>query len=283
MIDCLIIGKGPAGISCAIYLKRYGFNPVVIGKDGGALENASSIENYYGINQISGKDLVEQGISQAIKLGIPVFTEEVIDIIKEENFIVTTSQKVYEAKTVVLACGASRNRYAKADKYEGISYCATCDGFFYRKKKIALIGNGKYMAHELDVLGNMCKDITVFTDGLPLEVSINPSIPVVLDKIISIDGDTHIKMINTMNGSYAIEGCFIAIGNASGFTLAKHLGIGLNGNAIIVDNDFMTNIDGLYACGDSIGGLLQVSKAVSDGAGCATAISKKLKNMKGKA
>ncbi len=276
--DAVIVGKGPAGITCAIYLKRYGYNVLVIGKDGGALEGASLIENYYGIKQISGKDLVKFGIEQAISLGIEVLTDEVINIDKEVNFKVTTARGLYEGKTLVLACGTSRNRYPLADKYEGVSYCATCDGFFYRKKRIALIGNSLYMLHELEVLANMCKDITVFTDGLELEVKLPEGVKVVSDKIINVDGDTHIKAIVTKSGRYEIDGCFIARGKASGFTLAKHLGLGLSDNALRVDDKLMTNISGLFACGDVTGGLLQVSKAVGEGANCAKSISDYLKN-----
>ena len=275
--DSIIIGKGPAGISAAIYLKRYGFNPLVIGKDGGALEKAHLIENYYGIDSISGNDLIDKGISQAKRLGIEILTEEVIDISFFDNLTVTTKDNVYQAKSIVLALGASRNRYAKADKFEGVSYCATCDGFFYRKKKLALIGNGSYMKHELDVLSNISNDITIFTDGLPLEVELDSTFNVVTEKITDIIGDERIKTIVAGN-AYDIEGAFIAKGNASGFTIAKHLGIALDNNSIVVDKDFMTNIPGIFACGDVIGGLLQVSKAVSDGAQCANGVNKFLKN-----
>lgn len=276
--DSIIIGKGPAGISCAIYLKRYGYNPLVIGKDGGALEKAHLIENYYGIESISGHDLIESGINQAKRLGIDVLTEEVLDISFYDNLTVTTKDNIYQAKTVVLALGASRNRYALADKYEGVSYCATCDGFFYRKKRLALIGNTSYMKHELEVLKNITNDITVFTDGLDLEVELDPSVKVITEKIVKINGDEKISSIVTTNHEIFIDGAFIAKGNASGFTIAKHLGIALDNNSIVVDKAFMTNIPGIFACGDIIGGLLQVSKAIADGANCATGINKFLKN-----
>ncbi|MDE7161772.1 MAG: NAD(P)/FAD-dependent oxidoreductase [Anaeroplasmataceae bacterium] len=275
--DCIVIGKGPAGITAAIYLKRYGYTPLVLAKDGGALERVSDIENYYGIPHITGPELLKAGVEQASGLGIRIVEEEVLDLTKEEHFLVTTNAATYEAKTVVLACGTSRNRYAKADAFEGVSYCATCDGFFYRKKKIALIGNGNYMAHECSVLENICKDITIFTDGLPLEAEVSPTIPVVLDSIEKINGDGKIQSIEAGGKTYPIDGAFIAIGKASGFTLAKHLGIELNGSNIVVDSTYMTNIDGLFSCGDSIGGLLQVSKAVGEGANCASFISKYLK------
>ncbi len=270
----IVIGKGPAGISCAVYLKRYGLDVMVIGRDGGALEKVPSIENYYGYTKISGKELLENGYNQAKNLGIEILTEEVVEIMKEEDFTVLTDQNTYRADFVVLACGTSRNRFFLAEPFSNVSYCATCDGFFYRKKKIGLIGNSTYMAHELSVLENMCKDITVFTNGLSLEVTINESIKVVTDKIQSIIGEERLTAIQTETKEYPVDGLFIALGQASGYTFAKHLGIETKDSKIVVDQNFETNIQGLYAIGDLVGGLLQVSKAVSDGAICATAIQK---------
>ena len=159
--DSIIIGKGPAGISAAIYLKRFGFNPLVIGKDGGALEKAHLIENYYGIDSISGNDLIEKGINQAKRLGIEVLTEEVIDISFFDNLTVTTKNNMYQAKTIVLALGASRNRYAKADKFEGVSYCATCDGNFYRGADVAVIGGGNTAFEDALFLANICRKVYI--------------------------------------------------------------------------------------------------------------------------
>lgn len=278
--EIIVIGKGPAGISCAIYLKRYGYNPVVIAKDGGALEHVNEIENYYGFSSISGKELLKNGEEQAKHLEIPILNEEVVSIEKWDDFIVLTNKNEYHADVVVMACGTSRNRFLMAEPYEGVSYCATCDGFFYRKKKVALIGSEEYMKHELSVLMPLCKEVVVFTNGKELNTTLPEQVNVITEVITMIHGDTHIHTIETEHHQEAVDGCFIAIGNASGFTFAKHLGVGLKENKIVVDADFKTNIDGLYACGDVIGGLLQVSKAVGEGAKCATSIVNALKKNK---
>lgn len=276
--DTVVIGNGPCGISCAIYLKRYGFNPIVVGKDMGALAKAHKVENYYGVMPISGAELVELGKKQAIDLGIDVITDEVLSIEFSDGFSVHCKNNIFQAKTIMLALGASRNRVQKAEKFEGcgVSYCATCDGFFYRKKKTAIIGSGEYMAHELEVLKNIIPNLTVFTDGEELAVDVK-DIPVITDKIVSFDGDEILKSITTEKDTYEISGCFIAKGSASGVTIAKHLGLAVDGNYITVDENMMTNIPGIFAGGDIVGGLLQVSKAVSDGAIAATAISNYLK------
>ena len=277
--DSIIIGAGPAGISCAIYLKRYGLNPLVIANDNSVLFDAHEIENYYGINSISGKDLYYNGINQAKSLGIDVINDEAIDITFDMPFIVKTKNQEYSAKTICLALGSPKNKMNKAKKFEGegVSYCAICDGFFYRKKKTGLVGSGDFMLHELEVLKPMIPDLTVFTNGVHVESSLLEGVKVVEDKIVSFDGNEHLESITTTNDTYEIYGCFIAEGAQSSFTFAKHLGLGLDGNNIIVDKNLMTNIPGIFAAGDCIGGLKQIIKAASDGAIAATAINKYLK------
>lgn len=274
--DVIIIGKGPAGISCAIYVKRYGYEPLVIAKDGGALERVDVIENYYGFSSVKGKDLLEAGINQAKSLGVEIVSEEVLSIDKMDIFSVQTKNNTYQSPIVVLACGTSRSRLPLLDQLEKVSYCATCDGFFYRKKRVALIGNGDYMAHELAVLKQICSEVIVFTNGLPLEADVKDC-KVFTEKIIGATGEKQLEGIQLENKTIEVDGCFIAIGSASGFTLAKHLGLALKDNFLMVNDQFETNLPGLYACGDAIGGLLQISKAVSDGACCATALIKALK------
>lgn len=277
--DVIVVGKGPAGISCAIYLKRYGYQVLVIAKDGGALEKVASIENYYGFTQISGKELLMAGEQQAHHLGIEIIEEEVVSIEKLEQFHVTTDKKEYVSQRVVLACGTARSRFPLIDSFKNVSYCATCDGFFYRNKKVAIIGNGTYMMHELSVLKQICKEVIVFTNGQPLNVDIKDTL-VIKDKIEKAEGDSSLTEIIAGNEKVLVDGCFIAIGCASGFTLAKHLGLALEGNFLKVNAQFETNLKGLYACGDAVGGLLQVSKAVGEGASCAEAISKAIKEHK---
>ena len=277
--DCIVIGKGPCGISTAIYLKRYGYNPIVIAKDNGSLEKAHLIENYYGFKSISGIELINNGIEQAKSLGIEIVSDEVLQIEPYDGISVECKNGIYKAKTLMLALGSQKGKLAIASKFEGVgvSYCATCDGFFYRKKKTCIIGNKDYMLHEYEVLKNMIPDLTIFTNGEELLVDVKDA-KVVKEKIVSFNGDEKLESITTVNNTYEMDGAFIAIGSQTAFSLAKHIGIELDGNFIKVDSNMKTNIDGVYAGGDCVGGLLQVSKAVSDGAIAAAAIAKKLKN-----
>lgn len=273
--DTIVIGSGPSGISCAIYLKRFNINVLVVGLDNSPLNSNIKIENYYGFNSIEGKKLFESGINQAKSLGINVINEEVTKIEAGENFIVKTPNDEYFAKTIYLATGKKRKslniKGLKEFEGKGISYCAICDGFLYRNKKIALIGSGNYMKEEYEVLKRFSSNITIFSNGLssdPLAIS---------DKIVEFVGDENLIGIKTENDFYPVDACFIAEGNQDSISFSKHLGLLLddNNNNILI-NDYQTNITGIFAGGDCVGGLLQVSKAVSDGALAANFIKKYL-------
>ena len=287
MYDCIIIGKGPAGISGAIYISRSNLKVLVIGKDDTALKKAHLIENYYGFeNPITGEELFEIGIKQAEKQNIEIKNDEVVDIKWNDNFFtVITVNAEYEAKTILLATGKSRNSAningLKEFEGRGISYCAICDGFFYKNKKIAVIGSGEYALHEAEILKNISDDVTIFTNGR--ELPQNRSIEItnyIEGKIDAIKGkDKASKIILEDNTEYDVDGIFIAEGTASSVDFAKKLGIFLDNNNIKVDENMQTNIPGIYAAGDCTGGLLQISKAVYDGAKSGLSIAKKVKNI----
>lgn len=142
----LLSEKGRHGITASIYLKRSNYNVLVIGKDGGALEKTNKIDNYYGFsNTITGKELLEEGLKQAKRLGILLETDEVLSIEKDEYFIIETRNNDYKAKTVILATGTNRNtpkiKGIKELEGKGVSYCAVCDAFFYRNKEVAVLGS----------------------------------------------------------------------------------------------------------------------------------------------
>lgn len=281
MIDVIVVGGGPAGVSAAIYLKRFKLNVSIIMKDQGTLAKTDHIENYYGIIEpISGKDLFENGIKQAKRLEIPVITEEVLSIDYLDTFTVKTNKAEYEAKTVLLATGANRvNLKVKGFQTfvgKGISYCAICDGFIYRNKKIGLVGNGDFMLEELEILKNFSQDITVFTNGMELSVDVHNT-PLITEPLVEITGDEVIQKLHTANNQYDVDVLFIAMGTPSAADFALRMGAFINKNDIVVDESFMTNIPGLFAAGDCIGGLLQIAKAVDDGAKASLAINKYLR------
>lgn len=270
-MDAIIIGKGPAGISAAVYLRRANLDVTVIGKDFGALGQAQLIENYYGFDRpLTGLELAEAGQRQAERLGIPVRTEEVTAIEADGDFTVRTVQGAYRARAVLLATGKARREPElenfAALKGKGISFCAVCDGFFYRNKPVGVLGNGDYALEEAEQLLRFTPDVTLFTDGLPLPAAMPQTLKGVTAPVRAVLGSERLEGVSTDAGDYPLAGLFVAIGTASAADFAKKIGIGVKDNQLQVNEAFMTNVPGLFAAGDTVGGFLQVSKAVSDGA-----------------
>lgn len=282
MHDVIVIGGGPAGASASIYLQRSKLDVLLIMKDHGTLEKTGHIDNYWGFSDtMDGKELVIKGLEQAKRLGVQIKEEEVLDIEKDlfggHKFTVKTDKETYEGKTVLLATGQSKpNLRVKGFKEytgKGISFCAICDGFIYRNKKIGVVGNKKFMSEELETLSNFTKDITIFTDANELTVDVG-DYKVCHGKITEIKGDEVINQVITENNTYDVDALFIAMGTPSANDFALRMGAIIDKNNIVVDDKHMTNIEGLFAAGDCIGGLLQIAKAVSDGAHAALAINK---------
>lgn len=279
IFDTIVIGIGPAGISAAIYLKRFSKEVLVLGKDFGALEVNSYIDNYYGIEHIKGSDLINKGINQAKNLEIEVLKEEVLEVNLGEIFSVITKNNIYKAKTIFLATGKSRTKLniEGLNQYEGlgVSYCAICDGFIYRGKKLGIVGSSDYMLKELETLKRFTSDITIFTNGKSFK---KEGFNIVEEKLESFYGDKKLKGIKTVNNTYDLDGVFIAEGSANTLSFAKHMGLILDEKNNIMVENFMTNIEGIFAGGDAIGGLQQIVKAASDGALAAFEINKFLKD-----
>ena len=286
MIDVIIIGNGPAGVSAAIYIQRAGLKSLIIGKDAGSLGKAEKIENYYGfVNPISGKKLVSSGLLQAKRLGATYIKDEVIGLYYDGNFTVNTKNKSFTSKSVLIATGTVKNKPKikglKEFEGKGISYCAVCDGFFYRGKNVAVVGNSDYALHEAKELLPLVKSLTLLTNGNNLNTKVPSNVNVDYKKIISIEGEDTVEYINFDDGSTMnFDGIFIAIGSASSSDLAKKIGAEIEKDNIVVDNNLQTNIEGLYAAGDCTGGMLQISKAIYEGSKAGTEIIKFIRKNK---
>lgn len=282
MYDVIVIGSGPAGISASIYLKRAQKNVCIITDGNSALKRTNKIENYYGIVSISGEDLYNVGIKQAEELEIPMVKDEVTNISFEKHFIVRTVNSEYEAKYVVIATGTNRAapkvKGIKEFEGKGISYCAICDGFFYKDKNVAVVGSGNYAIHEAETLKLIANSVTILTNGQKMIENRNASdFEVDETPIREFRGDNVIKEVEFENNSTkAIDGVFIAIGTASSVDLARKIGAVIKANNIVTNENMQTTVRGLYACGDCTGGLLQVNKAVYEGAVAALDIIKNL-------
>ncbi|MFA6865914.1 MAG: NAD(P)/FAD-dependent oxidoreductase [Clostridia bacterium] len=285
MNNAIIIGSGPAGISASLYLARAGIDTIVIAKDIGALKKAEKIENYYGFTEpISGKQLHENGINQAKRLGVKFVDEEVFNIEYGEEFKVITNKSTLSAKGIIIATGSARNtpkiKNIKELDGNGVSYCAICDAFFYRNKNVAVLGNSEYALHEANVLLPLVNSLTLLTDGNDFSLELPEKIKLNTEKIKSLLGTDRISGVEFVNDTKLyIDGLFIALGTADSTALARKLGILTENNKIVIDENFATNIPNIYAVGDCTGGLLQVSKAVWEGAKAGTELSKNLRKL----
>lgn len=232
MYDVIIVGAGPAGISAGLYAGRSHLKVLIFHQKKSALEKAKQIENYYGLEQgIEGKELYEKGIQQVEKIGVGVKQEEVIHIeSKDPYFSVRTQENEYETKTVILATGIKQKKPAieGIEKWEGkgVSYCAICDGFFYRNKNIAVIGNGNYALSELNELLPIAKNIHLLTNGEKPPEFRNEQVKISTQKIKEIEGEKRVQKVNFEDGSSIdTEGIFVAEGIAGSVEFAKKLGI----------------------------------------------------------
>ncbi len=283
MKKLIIAGQGPAGISAALYAVRGGADVTVIAKDGGALAKADLIQNYYGFARgVPAAQLIEQGVEQAKNLGVNVVRDEIAGIeFGEDGYTVKTIGGQYEAGAVIIACGVSRNvppiRDIQTWEGRGVSYCAICDGFFFRGKKVAVIGSGKYALSEYNVLKGIIEDVTICTNG---ETPAFDTAGIRTDtrKIEAFEGGDALSALLFADGSReSYDGAFIACGSAGAFELSKKLGLETAGNKIAVNEKRETNIPGIYAAGDCTPGLQQIAKAVCDGMVAGTEALKYLK------
>lgn len=273
MEDLIIIGAGPAGVSASLYAVRANVKPLVLYQGVGALEKAEKIENYYGNAEfLSGRELQEKGISQAKQMGVCFLETQVLGLGGFDTFVVKTSQGEMQARSVILATGAKR----KAPKLpglrelegRGVSYCAICDAFFYRGKKVAVLGNSDFALHEAKELAPMAASVTILTNGMPEDFSEEVPFAVDTRRITAFKGTERITGVSFEEGEdLEVDGLFVAVGSAGTSEMARQMGAELNEKGhILVNRDTMeTTIPGLYAAGDCTGGLLQVSKAVYEG------------------
>lgn len=280
MSNVIIIGNGPAGISAGLYTKRANIDTLIIGKDEGALKKADKIENYYGfVEPIKGTDIIKNGIEQAKRIGCEVINDEVVSLGFEDKLVVKTKDNNYKADAVIISTGTSRNtpKIKGVVEYEGrgVSYCAVCDAFFHKGKDVAVLGNGEYAIHEAMELLPVVNSVTLLTNGNDVSVKVPEGIMVNNKKIKELSGQQTLeKVIFEDEKELNISGLFVAAGVASSSDLARKIGAEINGVNIVVDKNMATNVPGLFAAGDCVGGMLQIAKAVHDGAEVAMSVIK---------
>ena len=272
MSNIVIVGSGPAGVSAALYAVRAGVQTTVLTKGSGALARAEKIENYYGFAQpVSGPELERRSIENARRLGVQFVQTEAVGLTWTDRLTVETLAGAYPADAVILATGASRAvpRIPGLTGLEGhgVSWCAACDAFFYRGKDVAVLGSGEYALHEVQALLPVVKSVTLLTNGAALTADFPPEVSVCTQKVEAILGEQTVTGVQLADGAVReVSGVFVALGVAGSTALARKLGAAVEGSRIVVDDKMQTTVPGLYAAGDCTGGLLQVAKAVYEGA-----------------
>lgn len=287
MADVIVIGSGPAGISASLYTARGGLSTMVVSRGSGALGKTDKIQNYYGFpDLISGEELEQNGIEGAKKVGVEFLEAEALGLGFEEKLTVETTKGMFSADYVVLATGVQRKTPKIPGLQElegrGVSYCAVCDAFFYRQKPVAVLGSGEYALHEAEVLLASASSVTLLTNGAEPAANFPEEVQIVKSRIEKIEGTDHVEAVLLEDGSrITAEGIFIAYGTAGGSDLAKKIGAQTDGNHVVTDEKMRTTVPGLYAAGDCNGGMLQIAKAVYEGAVAGTEIVKQSRGRAG--
>lgn len=292
--DVIIIGLGAAGISASIYAKRSGLNVAVINFNtpGGIINESSIVENYPGFKSISGPDLAVNFFEHFNSLDVPLFNEEVIDIIDGEYKKIVTKTNEYLSKKVIIASGRKPKKLGIKDEDKffgrGISYCALCDGNLYKEKTVAVIGGGNSALESASYLSKIAskvyllvrRDKLIGDSHLIEEVEQCNNVEIIYNTIVEelIINNELLTGVKTNNDEYKVDGVFVNIGYEPSTSILKSLELEMDRNYIVVDKTMETSIKGIYACGDIIKkDLYQLVTAVSEGAIAANNVFKSIK------
>ena len=298
--DLVIVGGGPAGLSAGIYAARSGLKSVVLERDilGGQVALTPMVENYPGLTQIGGKKLVEILVSHALQY-VQIFQgEEVMDISKDHPMTVTTNKRRFITKALLLATGATHKHLGVPGESRlsgrGVSYCSTCDGPLFAGQKVVMVGGGDSAVTEALHLKNIGVDVTVvhWTDKLDAQKTladqlIDSGIPILYNSTVkeilgdkSVEGVTVHNSLTRATSRIDAAGVFIAVGYLPSVDLAEKIGVEKTAEGFINQKDYRTNMPGVYAAGDVVGGFNQIVTASGHGAEAALTIFRDLLNYK---
>lgn len=298
MYDVIIIGAGPAGLCAGIYATRGGLKTAVIEckSVGGQAQTAADIQNYPGIISTSGFDLCYTMMNQCSSFGAEFIFDEITAVSLDENVkkITLASGQIVESKTVIIASGASARKLDVENEEnfigKGVSYCATCDGAFFKGKTVAVIGGGNTAAEDALYLEKLASKVYLVhrrdalrADKILCDRLEKSNVSIVWDSVVqSLSGEDKVAQITLKNvktdalTSLSVDGVFVAIGQIPNSQLFEN--VGKTASGYIITNEVMrTSVDGVYAVGDVRNKTLrQVVTACADGAIAADDIIKTL-------
>ena len=291
MYDILIVGAGPAGMTAAIYGQRGGKKTIVFDKlsYGGQVINTAEVANYPGIPNMTGLDFADKTYNQMKDLGAEMSYEEISEIRdagKPIKTVVTSSGKEYECKTIIIATGSSPRPLGveNEDRFKGagISYCATCDGAFFKNKRVAVCGGGNTALEDAEVLSDIAEKVYLVhrrdefrADATNVKrVKAKKNVELVLDSVVTaINGERFIQGIEVENKKTSekrelkIDGLFVAIGQMPENEIFRDIVTLNKAGYVEAGEDCLTGTDGIFAAGDCrTKKVRQITTAVSDGA-----------------
>ncbi len=298
MYDLIIIGAGPAGMSAAVYAARAELDFIVIEgsmMQGGQVLTTYDVDNYLGLPGIGGFEMGMKFAEHAKKLGVSFVTENVISMdVAGEVKKVVTDKKEYETKTIIIATGAVHRKAGIPGEAEftgkGVSYCATCDGAFFRNKTTAVVGGGDVAVEDAIYLARMCEKVYLIhrrdefraAKSLVNKAKNTENIELVLDSTVErISGEAKVSSIEVKNkktgntDEFAVDGVFFAVGMQP-VTAFVDKSVQMNeAGYIVAGEDCATNVPGVYAAGDiRTKQLRQIITAAADGANAVTSVEK---------
>ncbi len=280
-----IIGAGPAGLTAALYCGRANLSTVMFGDVfDSQLAKAGDVENYPGFESIHGIELAEKFSRQLEKYAIKIVPSYVRRIVRNGDlFTFYTDAEEFKCRSAIVSTGSKHRELnipgEKEFAYKGVSYCAVCDGSFYKDKKVALIGSGDQAASAAIYLAGLAKSVIVLTGKPDMDAPIHAgqlktmgNVDIIVSaKVLAIEGtDFAERVVFAVNGdekAERVDGVFIE-GGVPNSILARDLGLALDGkgNIVVSRPDMLTDVEGVFAAGDVTGGLHQISKAVGEGA-----------------
>lgn len=268
MYDIAIIGDGPAGLSAGINCAARNKKAVIIGRgaEHSAIYKAKRVDNYPGMYNVSGKEMMEKFVRHTVDMGVEIKKGRVLQMFDMGGYFgINVENDIYEAKSVILATGAGKsNGILGEDKYlgKGVSYCATCDGMLYRGKNVVVIGEIPEAESDAGFLGEICSKVLYLPTYGEME-KILDNVEVLNGKPEEIIGEEFVKGIKINGEIIECEGVFIIKKSVPLNSLIS--GLEIDKGKVVVDEQCRTNIKGIYACGDVAGGYYQVAKAVGEG------------------
>ena len=264
--DILVLGSGPAGLAAAVGARGRNKSVLVIGNrwQDSPLAKAEKVDNYLGMPDRTGAQMLEEFYNHAGKAGVEFVTGRAISLMAWNGFMVTVGSQVYEGSALILAPGVSRQaKYPGEAEYlgRGVSYCATCDGMLYRNKPVAVVGRSPDAPQEANYLKSLGCQV-VYVSPQPPQ-GLDKDIPFVKANRLAVKGETTVTALEADGADIPCSGVFILRQAVAPTDLLPALET--ENGAIKVDRRMATNVEGVFAAGDCTGAPLQVAKAVGEG------------------